>query len=287
MDPKFQPAVAAIRSGDLDRFVSLLEEDPSLATATSAVSHPTLLQCLVLETVGVPNVIEMAKALIERGADIHQPLIAAASKDNTTMVELLLDAGASLDGNDRWSPLEEALYWGYERSVRLLVSRGAQVKNLRVAAGLGRMDAVESFFDEDGSLKAEAGTVESPFEKLAIVPRAHEAQAIIDNAFVYACMHNRIEAAQYLLQRGAAIDAIPYGFDFAATGLHYAAYRGHRAMVEFLLQRGADPTIQDPKVSSTPAGWAQHSGYVDLKELLEQEELRWSRGRTKGRLSDA
>jgi ankyrin repeat protein len=279
MDPKFHPAVDAIRSGDLDRFVALLEDDPSLATARSCVSHPTLLQCLVLETVGVPNVIAMAKALIERGADIHQPLIAAASKDNATMVEFLLDAGASIEGNARWSPLEEALYWGYERSVRLLVARGAPVKNLRVAAGLGLMDAIESFFNPDGSLKAEAGSVESPFEKLAIVPRAHEAQAIIDNAFVYACMHNRIDAAKYLLERGAAIDEIPYGFDFAATGLHYAAYRGHRAMVEFLLQQGADPTIQDPKVNSTPAGWAQHSGYADLKELLEQEEIRWSRSR--------
>jgi ankyrin repeat protein len=278
MDARFHPAMAAIQKGDLEGLMALLTHDPSLASARSSVSHPTLLQFLVLQAIGVPTSPAMAKALIDRGADIHQPLIAAASKDNVDMVAFLLDAGASIEGNGRWSPLEEALYWGYERSVRLLVSRGAAVTNLRIAAGLGRMDTIENFFNEDGSLKAGAGIVESPFTKnAAIGPRAREPQAIIDNAFVYACMHNHIDAATYLLERGAGINTIPAGFDYAGTGLHYAAYRGHRAMIEFLLQRAADPTVKDPKVNSTPAGWAAHSGFVDLQERLEQEETRWGR----------
>jgi ankyrin repeat protein len=268
VDARFHPAMTAIKGGDLAGLMSLLRSDPSLATARSSCSHPTLLQCLVLETVGDPKSRPLAKALIEQGADIHAPLIAAASMDNVEMVELLLDAGAALEGNDRWSPLEEALYWGNERSVRLLLARGAQVRNLRAAAALGRMDVVESFFNPDGSLKPEAGVVESPFERMAIGPWGREPQAIIDNAFVYACMHNQIDAAAYLLERGAAINAIPAGFDYAGTGLHYAAYRGHRAMVEFLLQRGADPKVKDAKVHSTPASWAEHAGFTELKTLL-------------------
>src|SRR5207245_10701754 len=35
MDPKFHPAVAAVKAGDLERFRTLLREDPSLATAPS------------------------------------------------------------------------------------------------------------------------------------------------------------------------------------------------------------------------------------------------------------
>jgi ankyrin repeat protein len=77
----------------------------------------------------------------------------------------------------------------------------------------------------------------------------------------------------YLLERGAAINEIPAGFDYAGTGLHYAAYRGHRAMVEFLLGEGADPTVKDPKVHSRPAGWAEYGGHADLKELLDREEI--------------
>jgi uncharacterized protein len=272
MDARFHPAMAAIRNGDLGGLTSLLRSDPALATARSSCSHPTLLQCLVLDAVGVANSRAMAGALIESGADIHAPLVAAASIDNVDMVEFLLDAGAAIEGDSRWSPLEEALYWGNERSVRLLLARGAKVRNLRVAAGLGRMDAVQSFFSQDGALKPEAGIVASPFEKLAIGPRAREPQAIIDNAFVYACMSNQIDAAGYLLERGAAIDAIPAGFDYAGTGLHYAAHRGHRAMVEFLLEKGADPTVKDSKVSSTPAGWAEHGGFMELKELLENKQ---------------
>jgi ankyrin repeat protein len=266
MDAKFRPAIAAIRSGDVGALKSLLASDPSLATARSSVSHPTLLQCLVLETIGAPNARALAQLLIDRGADVHQPLKAAAGVDNTEMVELLLGAGASIDGDEHWSPLEEALYWGQQRTIDLLLSRGAAIKNLRAAAGLGRMDILQSFFDADGALKHEAGIVQSPFRSLS---GAREPQAIIDNAFVYACMHNRIDAAAYLLDRGAAIDAIPAGFDYAGTGLHYAAFFGHRAMVEFLLKRGADPTIRDAKVSSTPADWAAHRGFTELTILLE------------------
>jgi ankyrin repeat protein len=48
-------------------------------------------------------------------------------------------AGRTLQtqGNGRWSPLEEALYWGHEATVSLLLERGAAVNNLRTAAALG------------------------------------------------------------------------------------------------------------------------------------------------------
>jgi len=102
----------------------------------------------------------------------------------------------------------------------------------------------------------------------------HEWQNIVNNAFVYACAHNRIEAARLLLQKGAEIDAIPPGFDYAGTGLHYAALRGHRQMVEFLLDQGADPNIKDTKVQSTAAGWADYGGHKGLRLLLEKTGLK-------------
>jgi len=50
-------------------------------------------------------------------------------------------------------------------------------------------------------------------------------------------MHGHIEAARLLLQHGAEISVVPGGFDYAGTGLHYAALNGQPAMVEFLLRR--------------------------------------------------
>jgi ankyrin repeat protein len=41
-----------------------------------------------------------------------------------------------------------------------------------------------------------------------------------------------------------------------ATALHYAAFNGHRAMVEFLVQQGANINATDTQFNATPAGWA-------------------------------
>src|SRR5258705_3434948 len=150
MEAKFHPAIAAIKSGDLDRLKLLLSQDPSLATARSAKSHPTLLQCLTLDAVDVPNKVELAKTLIEAGADINGALGAAASIDNVEVAALVLDRGAAINGTGGWSPLEEALYWGNHRVTELLLERGATLHNLRIASALGQVDLIESFFDSDG-----------------------------------------------------------------------------------------------------------------------------------------
>ena len=158
----------------------------------------------------------------------------------------------------------------------------------RFTTGLGRTDLIESFFNDDGSLKPDAGRINwawgdlqvieaSNFdsagkEKLAAKFRSwiNDRQSVINNAFVYACMHGHIEAAQVLLEKGAQIDAIPGGFDYSGTGLHYAALNGHRAMVEFLIKQGANVNIKDTKAGSTPAGWAEYGGHFEIKDYLEQ-----------------
>src|SRR5262249_15113927 len=140
MDAKFHPAIEAIKSGDIEKLKTLVAADPSLATSRSSTSHPTLLQCLVLQGNDLPNNVEMANVLIDAGADVNQPLVAAGSINNHVVAELLLDRGAAIDGNGGWSPLEEALYWNSQDVIVLLLERGAKVQNLRTAAGLGRTD---------------------------------------------------------------------------------------------------------------------------------------------------
>lgn len=286
MNAKFHPAMKAIKADDLERFKTLVAEDPSLATSRSTRSHPTLLQCVVLDGKGKPNNVEMAKVLIEAGAELNEPLGAASSIDNRPVAELLLDSGAAVDGTGGWSPLEEALYWNSKNVIALLLERGAKVQNLRIAAGLGRTDAIENFFNADGSLKPEAGRINWPWGDLETIANSNHAakgkqslsdrvnawsqdrQGIINNAFVYACMHGHLDAAKLLLDKGAEIDVIPGGFDYSGTGLHYAALNGHRAMVAFLLDHGADRNVKDTKVGGTPAGWADYGGHTDLLDLL-------------------
>ncbi len=169
--------------------------------------------------------------------------------------------------------------------IDLLLERGASVHNLRIASGLGRLDLIEEFFNSDGSLKAEAGKIDWPFGDLQksnwnsrikdelqtkVAQWSDDRQDIINNAFVYACMHNHVDAANLLLKKGAQIDVIPPGFDYSGTGLHYAAHNGHRSMAEFLVQQGANVNVKDTKVNSTPAGWAEHGGHAELARYLNQ-----------------
>jgi hypothetical protein len=288
MDARFQPAVAAVRSGDLESFRAIVEADPALATERSSRSHPTLLQCVVLDGCGKPNNVEMARLLIDAGASLEGQLVAAASINNVPVTELLLERGTPVDGSGAWSPIEEALYWNSRDTLAILLERGARVRNLRIAAGLGRTGLIAAFFDRDDNLRPEAGKIDWPFGNLDVIEHSNHGEAgkrelanrvrawsqdrqgIIDNAFVYACMHGHVDAAELLLAKGAAINAIPGGFDFAGTGLHYAAMNGHRAMVEFLLERGADAAVKDTKIGAEAAGWAAHGGRHEIVELLKR-----------------
>ena len=289
MDAKFDPAIGAIKSGDVDRLRALVQADATLATSRSSTSHPTLLQCLVLDARNNPKQLEMANILVDAGADINGPFGASASCNNVAAAALLLDRGAAINGTSGWSPLEEALYWNSQGTIDLLVRRGATIHNLRIAAGLGRTDVMETFFAVDGSLRPEAGTVNWPWGDLNAIERSNfdrrgkdmlaakfssftqDRQGIIDNAFVYACMHGHIDAARFLLAKGAQLNAIPGGFDYAGTALHYAALNGHRAMVEFLVAQGADVHTNDTKVGQTPAGWADYGGHPEIKDLLRSQ----------------
>jgi ankyrin repeat protein len=244
-----------------------------------------LLQCLALDALDLPNKVELAKVLIDAGAEINGPLGAAACIDNVEITALLLDCGAAINASGGWSPLEEALYWKNQGVIDLLLARGASVHNLRIASGLGRLDLMEGFFLSDGSLKPEAGKIDWPFGELAKsnlnckikdelqtkeAAWSDDSHDIINNAFIYACIHNRIDAAKFLLEKGAQVNAIAPGFDFSGTALHNAALHGHRELVEFLIKRGADVNVKDTKIGSTAAGWAEYGGHPELKNYLAQ-----------------
>jgi len=271
MDSRFRPAEVALNAGDVDRVTELLRGEPELATARSTRNHPTLLQCLVLVNPPPVALEQLIRLLADYGAELTGPLIAATCIDNRRAMSVLLDLGASIEGNGRWSPLEEALYWGFEASVQLLLERGAAVDNLRKAAGLGRTDLFSGFFDESGAPTAAAGKIASPFDKLPIAETIRrDPQELVNNALIYAAAWGRDDAVEELLKRGAQINAIPAGFDFAGTALHYAALRGRREMVDRLLRHGADPAARDAKINHLPEEWAAHDGHAELANYLRQ-----------------
>ena len=269
MDARFHSAQAALAIGDRERLASLLRADPELATARSLSSHQTLLQCLVLAMPPVDTLESLIDLLAACGAELTDPLIAASGIDNTRAVTKLLDLGARINGNGRWSPLEEALYWGNEASVSLLLERGAPIANLRSAAALECLDKIALCFDDRGALTPAAGEVAWPFFH-KLIPEAvrRDPQQILGNALVYAAAWGRTVAAAQLLAHGAPVNLVPAGFDFAGTPLHYAALRGRQEMVDWLLRHGADPAVPDSKIGKLPEDWAEHDGHRGLSEYL-------------------
>jgi ankyrin repeat protein len=268
VDSRFHPAQAALAAGDVERLASLLEQDTGLATARSEASHPTILQCLVLTMPPVETLEALIDLLAGHGAELTDPLIAASGIDNTRAIRKLLDLGANIDGNGRWSPLEEALYWGHDAAVALHLERGAAVGNLRTAAALGDMERIARCFDDSGSLTAAAGEVAWPFNMPIPEPVRRDPQHILGNALVYAAAWGRSGAVDYLLDRGAGVNLIPAGFDFAGTALHYAALHNRREMVEQLLRHGVDPGVPDTKIGKLPEDWADHDGHEELGDYL-------------------
>jgi ankyrin repeat protein len=74
-----------------------------------------------------------------------------------------------------------------------------------------------------------------------------------------------IGKARLLLDHGADIDAIDD--EYQSTPLGVAARRGQRAMVELLVDRGADPAAAGASWS-TPLEWAQKKGHGVIADVL-------------------
>ena len=269
MDDKFLPSQAAIISDNAEELERLVRADPSLARDRSlSLDHSTLLQCLVLETPARRSLGHLIRLLAQFGAKLNEPLVDSASRNNLLAVEVLLHLGASISGEGKWSPLEEALYWGHLSIVGLLLKRGAPVDNLRKFAAFGDLQGLRRCFNDDGSLNRQAGEVAWPFGPTIPEEVRHDRLQIMNNGLVFAAAWGQLESAGELLSRGAEINSIPAGFDYAGTPLHYAALQNRHEMVVWLLENGADPTIRDLKVHNTPDGWAEYAHHPQLAAYL-------------------
>jgi uncharacterized protein len=74
-----------------------------------------------------------------------------------------------------------------------------------------------------------------------------------------------IAAAELLLAHGANIDAIDE--EYRSTPLGVAARRGQLAIVELLLEHGADPTAAGAPWA-TPLAWAEKKSHPDVARML-------------------
>jgi len=119
--------------GRTERVAELLDRDPSLLNAYSSDGfYPLGLAAFFAH----PDTVRL---LLSRGADVAQvarnpmkvqPLHAAAAGRSFEAVQLLVDAGAPVNGKQEkgWAPLHEAVRQGNVELVRYLLAHGADPK---------------------------------------------------------------------------------------------------------------------------------------------------------------
>jgi len=75
------------------------------------------------------------------------------------------------------------------------------------------------------------------------------------------------EHPELLLEHGADIDAVDE--EYCSTPLGLAARAGHLELVEFLLERGANP-MASGAVWATPLAWARKRGHEEIEQQIEE-----------------
>jgi hypothetical protein len=258
----FEAAVDAIVDGDLEGLRRLLTESPELVRARSTREHrSTLLHYISANGVEdfrqktPKNIVEITSLLLKAGADVNAESDAYGGRSTTLgltatschpenagvqlpLMDLLIDHGAIIDGPDGGSEVNGCLHNGRGEAAEFFASRGARL-DLEGAAGVGRLDVVEGFFNEDGGLKPSA--------------TQHQVKA----GFAWACEFGRTNVVEFLLEKGMEADA-KLEHD-GQTGLHWAALGGHVDTVRLLLGRGVPIDAKDENYGGTPLGWALYA----------------------------
>jgi ankyrin repeat protein len=270
----FETAVDAIVSGNAAKLKKLLGENPELVRMRSTREHhSTLLHYVSANGVedfrqkSPKNIVEIAKLLLDSGADVNTESDAYGGRSTTlgltatsihpenagvqiSLLELLIDRGATIDAPDGGSAVVGCLRNGRGAAAGYLASRGARL-DLEGAAGVGRLDEVQSFFNPDGSLK----------------PPVSETQMIY--GLGWACEFGHTAVVDFLLRKGVKVDA---KLRRGETALHWAAFSAHRDAVKLLLEYGAAVDVIDKTYQSAPLGWALH-GWVTSPEQKPYSEV--------------
>jgi ankyrin repeat protein len=233
--------VNAIHIGDVVELRRLLTETPGLASARirgKDAGSRTALHVVADWPGYFPCGPQIVGLLIDAGADpsapthvdvpSETPLHWAASSDDVDVATALIDGGADLEARGAsiagGPPLDCAVGYGCWHVARLLVARGARVDRLWHAAALGLVARIKELQNTE--------------------PRPTPDD--INEAFWQACHGGQRRAAEYLLNCGANINAVPgYSPD---TPLDVAGSIDTRrdVLVGWLRGRGASPSSKEP-----------------------------------------
>jgi peptide-methionine (S)-S-oxide reductase len=263
-DPSFRAAVAAIHAGDVAGLARLIDAEPRLLRERIVepevyrkagrhqyfldpklfwfiANNPTLIERMP------PNIIEIARVMIERGVD-----------------QADLDYALDLTMTSRIAREQ-----GHQRPLmRLLLGAGAQPKRESIlsTAAYHEIDALRALLDSGYPTSAPLAAALGDVSLLRdLIARADPDD--VQTAFGLAVINGHLEAARIALDAGADVNAyLPVHKH--STALHQAAVNDDPALIEFLISRGARLDQRDTLWDSTPLNWAVHEGKTAAQAAL-------------------
>lgn len=288
--PRIGDALAALDAGDVERLRAMLAADPSLVRARTNLDPPYgyFTGAMLLHYVaGNPgrdqrlpsNIVDVARVLLDAGADVDaltigpSPSSSPETQGASTMglvltskqasdmnvsgplIDLLLERGASLDVHAEGA-LDGSLANHAPRAAEKLIALGA-VPDLFAAAALGRIDLLRTFFDGRGALVA------APKRQ----GREMAARDAIGLALLYAYVGHQPGAVDFLLEKDGNWNMTGVN---NGTALHRAAWAGDLAMVQRLVEKGADINNRDNPFFGTPMDWAWHANQREVVRWIQE-----------------
>ena len=127
------------------------------------------------------------------------------------------------------------------------------------AAAIGDLSRVQRWFDASGA----------------------PVQRVLDVAFAWSVINRHFDVADFLLARGADLNT-RWSSHEPASILHHLVFEDNYELMQYLIDRGIDMTIEDYRWNATPLGWARY-GKSDEKMAQWLEEAERQRSATQNR----
>jgi cytohesin len=274
----------AAKNGDAAKVKQLLEANPDLVFSKDESDYDST----ALHYAARNGHKDVAEVLLAHKANINAknkegatPLFMAAGAGSKDMVEFLLANKAEVNSKaiDGEMPLHAAAAEGYKDIVELLLANKADVNAkdnaghtpLDWAANKGHGDVVE-LLRLHGSLDPNVirdSTLNGDLKKVKALIKDNPTLVFHqdgngDTPLIWAALRGHKDVVEFLLASGAKINATN---NAGETPLHLAAGKGYKDVVELLLAHGAGVNFRDSH-GHTPLELAAAEGYKVVMELL-------------------
>lgn len=166
--------------------------------------------------------------------------------------------------------LIHAFDYGHSHLVPLLTPIWPLPDDLAHAAGIGDLDRVKRWFDDEG--RPALGDLGRHHRNPR--PGAPTVQQVLDVALAWSVMNKHFDVAEFLIAHGADVNT-DWATHEPASILHECAVQGNYDGARFLIEHGVDLSLHDHRWNATAAGWAMHAAHDEaMANLLIEAEKR-------------